>query len=73
VCEPVTEQGVWEIITNQKLMELCKTPDLVTDIKRRNFKWAGHVVRMDQTSKSSWLKSSWTVSQEVGGKQEGSS
>jgi hypothetical protein len=31
------------------LTELCKTPDLVMDVKRKLLKWLGHVIVMNQT------------------------
>jgi hypothetical protein len=39
VYEAVTDQRVWRIRTNQELQELCKTPDLLVNIKR--FGWSG--------------------------------
>jgi hypothetical protein len=35
---PVNEQGVWRIRTNQELVGLQTTPDLVANIKRGRFK-----------------------------------
>jgi hypothetical protein len=29
--------------------QLCKTPDLIVDIKMRKFGWLRHVIRIDQT------------------------
>jgi hypothetical protein len=47
---PVTEQGASTIRINQELRELYKTPDLVTEIEKRNLEWLGHGMRLDQTS-----------------------
>ena len=44
---PMVEQGVWRIITNQELRELCMS-NVVTDIKKKRLEWIGHVERMDQ-------------------------
>jgi hypothetical protein len=45
---PVTEQGVWRITRNEELRELYKAPNLVVDIERKELKWLGHAIRMDQ-------------------------
>jgi hypothetical protein len=34
---PLNEQGVWRIRTNQELVGLQTTPDLVADMKRGRF------------------------------------
>ena len=45
---PVVEQGMWRVGSDQELRELYNDLDIVADVKKKRFKWIGHVVRMDQ-------------------------
>jgi len=47
---PLVEQGIWGIRTNEKLKELYKELDKITNIKRERFEWTGYVVRMEKGS-----------------------
>jgi hypothetical protein len=44
---PMVEQGICRIRTNQKLSELYKDLDIVTDIKKESLEWIEYVVRLD--------------------------
>lgn len=43
---PIIERRIWRITSNKELRELYKTPDPVSDIKRR-LEWLGHMIRRD--------------------------
>jgi len=45
--EPVVEQGIWIIRSNQEMRELYKYLDIVVDIKKKILEWTGHVIIMD--------------------------
>jgi hypothetical protein len=45
--EPVGEQGIWRISTNQELRELYKDLDIVAGFKNKRMEWTEHVVRID--------------------------
>ncbi|KAJ4440945.1 hypothetical protein ANN_10794 [Periplaneta americana] len=44
---PVNENGQWEIMYNQEVMEQYRDMDVVTHIKLRRLEWAGHINRME--------------------------
>jgi len=48
--EPVAEQGIWAIRTNQELRELYKDINIVAGIKKKKLEWIGHAVRMNHGS-----------------------
>jgi hypothetical protein len=50
---PIEDQNGWRIRTNDELQVMYRKPNIVTTIKVRRLKWAGHVVRMsdDRTVK----------------------
>ena len=39
--------GSWRIEMNQKIYNKFKSPDIVTVVKVRRFRWLGYVVRLD--------------------------
>ena len=39
---------MWRVGSDQELRELYNDLDIVADVKKKRFKWIGHVVRMDQ-------------------------
>ena len=45
---PVKEESDWRIRNNLELQQLFKGTDIVTDIKQRRLRWAGHVERMEE-------------------------
>ena len=38
--------GEWRKLNNEKLTELCSSPDIMRAVKSRIKSWAGHVVRV---------------------------
>jgi hypothetical protein len=65
----VVEQGIWRVITDQDLREICKYLDIVADIKKKRFEWIGHVAKMNQGSP---VKKAFEFKPE-GGRRKGSS
>jgi hypothetical protein len=43
---PVNDNGQWRIRYNHEVYEVHKEPDLITCIKIRRLRWAGHIQRM---------------------------
>jgi hypothetical protein len=43
---PVLKQGIWRLITNEKLRERYRDLDTVGYIKNKRLEWVGHLVRM---------------------------
>ena len=39
----------WRIRTNEELILLHKSPDIVAEIKARRIQWASHVMRMEKS------------------------
>jgi hypothetical protein len=50
ICGPKGEEvaGVWRRLHNEKLHNLCGSPNIVRVIKSRKMRWAGHVARMGE-------------------------
>jgi hypothetical protein len=46
---PESEQGVWRIRSNLQIKNMCKSPDIVREIKVTRLEWLGHVVRMEDS------------------------
>jgi hypothetical protein len=46
---PKCEQGVYRIRSNLEIQNLCKSPDIVTEIKVGRLKLLGHVIGMEDT------------------------
>jgi hypothetical protein len=46
---PKSEQGVWRIISNLEIQNICKSPDIATGTKVRRLEWLGPVVRMEDS------------------------
>jgi hypothetical protein len=40
--------GGWRILRNEELRNLCCSPSIITIIKSRRMRWAGHVARMGE-------------------------
>jgi hypothetical protein len=49
IYRPKCEQGVWRIRSNLEIQSMCKSPDIVMEIKVRRLDWLGHVIRMEDT------------------------
>ena len=47
---PANDNGEWRIQYNNELYTLYKESDIVTYIKIKRLKWAGHVIRMEEHS-----------------------
>jgi hypothetical protein len=47
---PMIEEitGEWRILHNEKLTEICSSPDVIWVVKSRILTWVGHVVRMEE-------------------------
>jgi hypothetical protein len=43
---PVRENGVWRIGTYQELMNLCREPDIISEIRKGRLRCLGYVERM---------------------------
>lgn len=67
VCGSVTAQEAWRIRIYEEVMELYKTPDLVTDSKRIRLECLGLIVRLNQMR---IVKKFFIVSQKVEEKWE---
>ena len=42
------ENGKWRRIYNEEIHSLYRSPNIVSVIKSRRLRWAGHVARMDE-------------------------
>ena len=42
------ENGEWRRLHNEELRSLYRSPNIVTVIKSRRLRWAGHVARMEE-------------------------
>jgi hypothetical protein len=42
------EHGEWSRLHNEELYSLYRSPDIVSVIKSRRLRWAGHVARMEE-------------------------
>jgi hypothetical protein len=42
-------KGGWRKLHNEELHKLYSTPNIITMIKSRSMRWAGHVARMGET------------------------
>jgi hypothetical protein len=40
--------GGWRKLLNEELRDLCSSPVIITTIKSRRIRWAGHVARMEE-------------------------
>jgi hypothetical protein len=40
--------GEWRKLHNEELHILCSSPDIISQIKSRRMRWAGHVARMGE-------------------------
>jgi hypothetical protein len=40
--------GGWRKLHNEELHNLCSSPSIITIIKSRRMRWAGHVARMGE-------------------------
>ena len=40
--------GEWRRLRNEELHSLCHSPNIVSLIKSRRLRWAGHVARMEE-------------------------
>jgi hypothetical protein len=49
IYEPVQDAGIWRIRTNKELY-MYKLPNLVTEIKRAQLRWLGHVERLPDSN-----------------------
>ena len=47
------ENGEWRRLHNEELHSLYRSPNIVRVIKSRRLRWAGHVVRMEQSGSAS--------------------
>lgn len=47
---PTKEGNIWRIKHNWEIRELFKEPDVVAEAKSRRLRWAGHVMRRDESS-----------------------
>ena len=43
------QNGEWRRLHNEELHSLYRSPNLVSVIKSRRFRWAGHVARMEES------------------------
>jgi hypothetical protein len=43
--------GEWRKLYNQELHDLYSSPDIITQVKSRRMRWAGHVARMGEERK----------------------
>jgi hypothetical protein len=46
----VSGNGTWRPRTNKEIADLYKKPDIVTEIKRIQLRWIGHVERMENST-----------------------
>jgi hypothetical protein len=46
---PKCEKGVWRMRSNLEIRNMCKSPDIVTEIKVRRLEWLGNAIRVDDT------------------------
>jgi hypothetical protein len=44
--------GDWRKLHNEKLHNLCSSPNIIRMIMSRKMRWAGHVARMGETRKA---------------------
>jgi hypothetical protein len=44
--------GEWRKLHNEELHNLYSSPDIIRQVKSRRMRWAGHVARMGEESKS---------------------
>jgi hypothetical protein len=42
------ENGEWRRLHNEEIYSLYRSPNIVTVIKSRSLRWAGHVARMEE-------------------------
>jgi hypothetical protein len=47
---PTNENGEWRIKYNNELYTLHKKSDIVTYMKVKHLRWAGHVIRLEEQS-----------------------
>jgi len=40
------QNGVWQIHTNQELLNMCREPDIISEIRKGRLRWLGHVERL---------------------------
>jgi len=40
--------GDWQILCNDKLHTLISSPNIVTEVKAKNMRWAGNVAGMEK-------------------------
>jgi hypothetical protein len=43
---PVKENGVWRIRNSQELLDLCREPDIISEIRKGRLRWLWHVKRL---------------------------
>jgi hypothetical protein len=41
--DPVKENDMWRICTNQKLMNLYREQGIISEIRKQRLRWLGHV------------------------------
>ena len=41
--------GEWRKLYNTELHALCSSPNIIRSLKSKRLRWAGHVVRMEQS------------------------